>query len=294
MSFVLVTASVVMGMDVYATYQDLQVPIVSFVTKKKISMPQSVSDNSEKKDYGVIVRRNLFASDSLAPRASLVPRLKSTPKNISSKKSVIRPKKVLPPLNVKLVGTTVGPKGLRYAIFSEDGSRTHTIHRMGDRIQGALVKAVERGEVRLLREGRIFTLRVFDQNSNTGSRQSVSTRRTLSKAGISPSRKLHRRLSRSRLEKMTQSNPDLDRQLRVAPFKGNDGSTGIRISSSGGGKLMRQLGLRGGDVIFEVDEDPVTDKEDLYLAIMSFLSRDEAKMNISRQGKRYDIIYRIQ
>lgn len=297
MALVLLTASVVMGMDVYATYRDLQEPLTSFRAKENVSLSQPISRKSKKNDYSVIVRRNLFASDSLAPKGPLVSKPKSTPKKVDAKKTIKRPKKALPPLGLTLVGTTVGPKGMRYAILAEKGARVHTIHRMGDRIHGALVQAVERGEVRLLRQGRVVTLRVFEENPSIGSRQSASIRRSLtsrSSAGSSRPRKLRRRLSRSRLEKLTESTPNLDRQLRVSPFRGNDGSVGIRISSSGGGRLIRQLGLRRGDIIFEVDEDPVTDKEDLYLAIMSFLSRDEAKVNILRQGKRYDIIYRIQ
>ncbi len=306
--FVLVTASVVMGMDVYSTYQTLQNPAGSAAPKIIKGAVEPAARKAGKKDYNVIVSRNLFASTSLRP---------NPPKPLTKKKirpRVVRPpKKALPPLSVTLVGTTVGPKGVRYAILEESGSRTHVIHRMGDRVQGAVIQGVERGEIRLLRNGKVIILRAFERSSNAGSNQRASLRGRPApnqRGGLdfrgraapprpgqntpSPPRKLTRRLNRSRLEKLAEPGAGFEKQVRVVDYRGSGGETGIRVFPTGRGRLIRMLGLRGGDVIFEIDGVPVTNRNDFQAAILNILGQNEAIMKISRRGKRYDYILSIK
>ncbi len=303
-AIVLVTASVVMGMDVYSTYQTLQEPAGSASLKVKARPDEPPARKVEKKDYNIIVSRNLFGAASLKPNSPSASR--PQPKKIRPRAS-IRPKKSRPPLSIILVGTTVGPEGVRYAILEEAGSRTQTIHRMGDRVQGAVVQGVERGEVRLLRDGKVVTIRAFEQNLNAGSKQSASFQRPTApdrRGRSTPSRseenrssqprKLTRRLSRTSLENLVASSAGFENQLRVVDYRGNAGETGVRIFPSGRGRLIRMLGLRGGDVIHEIDDVPVTSRDDFQAGIINILGRNEATMKISRRGKRYDFILRIQ
>ncbi|MEE9240819.1 MAG: type II secretion system protein N [bacterium] len=301
-AIVLVTTSVVMGMDAYSTYQDLQGPAGPAAAKITNQPAEPIAQKPEKKDYDVIVRRNLFASASLGADANLASNPKPRPAAPRN-----RSKKSLRSLNVTLVGTTVGPGGMRYAILEEAGSRRHAIHRVGDRVQDAVIQSVERGEVRLNRNGRIVILRAFERGSSAGSNQSASLRQPAAphlREGSAPPRlqrdrssrprKLTRRLNRSRLESLTGANGGLESQLRVVAYRGNAGEVGVRVFPSGKGRLIRHLGLRGGDIIFEIDGAPVTSRDELQAALMNILSRNEAMMKISRRGKRYDFVLRIQ
>ncbi len=299
---VLLTASVVMGMDVYSTYQTLQDPAGSAALKIKEQPAEPATPKAEKKDYNVIVSRNLFASASLSPNPS-----EPQPQKIIRPRVVSPPKKTQQFLDVTLVGTTVGPKGVRYAILEESGSRTHVIHRMGDRVQGAVIQGVERGEVRLLFNGKVIILRTFERTLSAGSNQRASLRRPSTpnfRGRLTPPRpgrntpsqprKLTRRLNRSRLEKLTEPGAGFEQQVRVVDYQGSGGETGIRVFPSGRGRLIRVLGLRGGDVIFEIDGVPVTNRHDFQAAILNLLGRNEATMKISRRGKRYDYILSIK
>lgn len=306
-AFVLVTASVVMGMDAYSTYQILQVPVESPQIKPE---PVEISARKRKKeDYSVIVSRNLFGEASLK-----VPLPKGRPRpKIKTPVAVTPSKENLPPLTFILVGTTVGPKGVRYAILEDKSSRTHTIHGVGDSIQGAVIQAVERGEVTLLHNGKIVTLHAFDNPLDVSPGSSGRVRqpkipgfrgrsdfpnrrnppRTQSARSFQP-RKLNRRLNRSRLENLAASSDGFENQVRVVDYQGNDGKTGIRVFPSRRGGLIRLLGLRGGDVVHEIDGVAVSSRYEFQSAIMNFLGRSEATMKISRRGQRYDFIFRIQ
>jgi type II secretory pathway component PulC len=101
-------------------------------------------------------------------------------------------------------------------------------------------------------------------------------------------------LNRSRLEKLTEPGAGFEKQVRVVDYRGSGGETGIRVFPSGRGRLIRVLGLRGGDVIFEIDGVPVTNRHDFQAAILNILGQNEATMKISRRGKRYDYILSIR
>lgn len=285
-----VTASAVMAMDVFSTYQTLQRPTEPLAIKID-SKPVEPAGRKAKKNYSVIVSRNLFSSASLRSNGSPASRIKRPGKRRVPSKA----RQTLRPLTITLVGTTVGPEGVRYAILEEAGSRTHTIHRMGDRVQGAVIQGVERGEISLLRNGETIILRAFEKGSSAVSNPRGQNRRFSSnRSGSGSVKKLRRQLNRSKVRGTTESDFEFKKQIRVVAYQGKDGDSGIRIYPSGRGILVRQLGLRGGDIITQVDGTPISSGDELQSAILNFLGRNEAVMKISRRGKSYDIIYRIQ
>ncbi len=82
-----------------------------------------------------------FPPPQIAPKpVSKVRKSPAPPKRRAEHKTP--PKK---PLNLRLVGTAVGSEGIRFAIIEDSTSKAQTIHREGDRIQGAVLQKVDRG-----------------------------------------------------------------------------------------------------------------------------------------------------
>lgn len=154
------------GVDAYLTYRSL----------KKISMnleeseiPLPIQHPVHKKiDYRVILHRNLFSSEPLWDVNP--PPSKTSPKRSPSRPArANRPSFSRPLLPVRLVGTTVGPEGVRYAILEKYQAKGNVtfrmgqqIYRLGESIQGAQIQHIARNEVRLLYHGREITIHAFE------------------------------------------------------------------------------------------------------------------------------------
>lgn len=326
-SLVLVTAGLSLGADLYLTYQSFSAMAKSGPAKRR-ETPVSVSSKVEKVDYRVIEKRNLFSSTPLGRTKK-----KAVRPQPASRKAAARPIPKLPgkpvpaSLNLKLVGTTVGPEGMRFAIFKEKGSGAQKIHRLGESINGAVIKEVKRGEVTLEYNGKSQIFRAFEEKKvDTRSPRRSSGRRGLephsrlrSSSGVDPRlgiphipgappsevsplgrgarvepSKRTRILSRTRLERLLKSAGDLDSQFRTAPFRSPDGDTGVRVFPAGRGRFLRLLGIRGGDVVFDVNGSGINNKGDLSSAFRSIMQQDAAQIAVLRQGKKMNIAYRIR
>ena len=150
-----IAAGAATASDAYYTYRS---PPVLASAKKVLKLDESLQNSAKKKyDYAVIIRRNLFASRSFRT-------VKPIPIALTKRPTPPRARRIhIQPLGLRLVGTTVGPKDVRYAIFEIPGSRRHVIYRPGERLEGALIQAIERTEVHLMYQGEVKILRAFAQ-----------------------------------------------------------------------------------------------------------------------------------
>jgi len=125
--------------------------------KDSVSRSQAVVPLSEKKteilrkpnDYTIIVRRNIF-------QAVVVKTEKDT-KEIQTE--ILEPTK----LKLTLMGTISGSERDARAIISDEVKRKQDIYQVGDSIQGAMIKSVERGKVVLSLNGKDEVLTLKDR-----------------------------------------------------------------------------------------------------------------------------------
>ena len=305
--FVAVSASAVLGMDLYVTYRSLSRPPVfkSAQTQKfEIIKPRKV----EKIDYSKILKRDLFSSRPIGylKKKKKLNVQRPLPK-IRARKQLMPKRKPVPALRLQLVGTTVRGEGLRYAIFKDKGGGTQKIHRVGERINGAYIKDVRRNEVTLIYDGKTQIFRAFEERKKNIPRMSRNVpgrpprmmgprgpvRSSLGRP-VPPPRKQTRILSRPRLKRIINRPPGLKSQFRVVPFRSKDGDTGLRVFPAGRGRFLRYLGIRGGDVIFEVNNDPVRNKLEMVSALSRMIEGESGTIGLLRQGKKEKKIFRIR
>lgn len=110
----------------------LQRPVVE--EKAQIqATAEKVEDLRQPNDYTIIARRNIF-------QAAITKVEKKEPE---VEEKVLEPTK----LKLSLMGTISGKGSDARAIISDDVKRKQDIYQVGDSIQGALIKEIERGRV---------------------------------------------------------------------------------------------------------------------------------------------------
>ncbi len=122
-----------------------------------ISKNQIVAPQPEKKteilrkenDYTIIVRRNIF-------QAVVV---KKDPVVEDVKPTTLEPTK----LKLSLMGTIAGSDRDARAIISDEVKRKQDIYQVGDSIQGAMIKSIDRGKVVLSVNGKDEVLTLKDR-----------------------------------------------------------------------------------------------------------------------------------
>ena len=104
------------------------------------SQPTEKNQQEEKHDYSIILERNLFGQP---PGKEKTPVAEDNAENME-----------LTSLNIVLMGTIDGEKGDARAIVLDKSNNKQALYAVGDVIQGAQVKEVQRGKVILLYNGK--------------------------------------------------------------------------------------------------------------------------------------------
>ena len=125
--------------------------------RDSISKTQVVVPEVEKKteilrkenDYTIIVKRNIF-------EAVVV---KTEPVVEDVKSAILEPTK----LKLSLMGTISGSERNARAIISDEAKRKQDIYQVGDSVQGALIKTIDRGKVVLSVNGKDEVLTLKDR-----------------------------------------------------------------------------------------------------------------------------------
>ncbi len=100
-------------------------------------------------DYTIIVKRNIFQA--------VVVKTNEAAKETAPEK--LEPTK----LKLSLMGTVFGVERDARAIISDDAKREQDIYQVGDSIQGAMIKAINRGKVILVVNGKNEVLTLKDR-----------------------------------------------------------------------------------------------------------------------------------
>jgi type II secretory pathway component PulC len=101
-------------------------------------------------------------------------------------------------------------------------------------------------------------------------------------------------LSRPRLQRFVNRPPGLESQFWVAPFRSKAGDAGLRVFPTGRGRFLPYLGIRGGDVIFEINNVPVRSKLELVSAFSRMIERKSGTIDVLNQGKKEEREYLIR
>ena len=272
--FNLIALSVVIYIGVDLFYRVIFSQLQQTSTQK-IFMQQTPEVKTKKapplRDYQVINSRNLFGSVEKAAE-SIKPEAIETLEPTS--------------LKIALLGTVAGNEQNAVAVIEEKKLRKQGLYRVGDSVEGALIKMILRGKV-ILRVGdkdEILTMEE-DDFSKTG-----SGRERPGAAGEQTSIKV----SRSDVEQSMQNINTLLSQVRIRPHFKNGEADGLSISRIRPNSIFTKLGLRNGDVVQAIDETPIQSPDDVLALYEKIKSGSNISIQINRRGKQQTINYEMR
>ena len=272
--FNLIALSVVIYIGVDLFYRVILSQLQQTDTQK-IFMQQVPEVKTKKspplRDYQVINGRNLFGS-------------------VEKAAETIKPEAIetLEPTSLKiaLLGTVAGNEQNAVAVIEEKKLRKQGLYRVGDSVEGALIKMILRGKV-ILRVGdkdEILTMEEDDlsKTGNGRARPGASGEQTSIK------------VSRTDVEQSMQNINTLLSQVRVRPHFKNGEADGLSISRIRPNSIFTKLGLRNGDVVQAVDETPIQSPDDILSLYEKIKSGSTISIQINRRGQQQTINYEMR
>ena len=167
----LIAAGVYIGSDLFWAIVGSRIEPGSRVPIASSSVAAATTEQRTLQQYAVIQERNLFG----AKGRSSDPRPPPPPS---------QPPPSKPAINLKLVGTVVGPPERTYAVIEDLSSKRQDLYRVGDVVREAKVVEVTRNRVVLDNRGRREELFSFEKSDSVSAppsgppaRQSAAPRR---------------------------------------------------------------------------------------------------------------------
>jgi len=252
-------------------------------------------------DYTIINRRNLFQTADLKKRDEMAKSQEPKPQEI----------KPLAPLKLKLLGTIVGRLIRPWAIILDLNTQKQDLYREGEMVSEARVVKIYRNKVILDHGGNEEILLAFADSEAAGP---MNLEHKLPSAQKQPEQSsaplarfdlgnLGRRISQNRweldrteLSRAIENASQLLTQIRIVPHfaKGQlDTPDGFQIANVKQGGFFDKLGIMPGDIVKEVNGEPVDSPEKAYAAYQKFKNEPHIKVVIERQNQLQTLTYDI-
>ncbi|RLB12576.1 MAG: hypothetical protein DRG39_01530 [Deltaproteobacteria bacterium] len=243
---------------------------LSLVTKRSGSF--SVSCREYKRpsfnEYKSIVQKNIFGIKK---------------QDLSSGKIIAN--KVIKPTSLKLllIGTAVAGPENSVAIIRDLVKRQDKCYRVGDIIQGAVIREIQRGKVILGVNGKEEALFMKGKKEHKEDLAAVSGSNEYNKP-IYPSEN-ERVVHRSRIESSFKNLQKLMSQVRIRPYFKGGRPYGMMVSNIKKGSIFEELGLKNGDIIQDINGRPLKGVGDFVSLYKDINSNYKISLGIERQGK---------
>ncbi|MBW1691822.1 MAG: PDZ domain-containing protein [Deltaproteobacteria bacterium] len=184
-------------------------------------------------------------------------------------------------LKIALLGTAVGSEQDSFAIIEEKGKKKQALYKVGDNVQGAVVKKILRGKVILNVQGRDKILTIEEE---------AASRRTREVARAEPIRQGKSiTVRRSDIEKSLKNVHRLLSQARVRPHFSEGKPDGLAISHIKRRSIFEKL--KNGDVIKGLDGNEIKSPDDVLQMYKKLTLGSEVAIEIERGGEEQIINY---
>lgn len=192
---------------------------------------------------------------------------------------------------------------LKGIVFSSDTSRglaiiaeknktqIDNVYGIGDQVPGdAVISEIYNDRVILLRNGQPETLMLIDVLVS----ESAPVRRSVSREKIRSTGDGNKfAINGSYLDERLQDIPSLAKEIGVEVYKEDGVSVGFKLISSRGSKLLTDLGLQAGDVLYEVNGVRLNSIHGGLEAYKRLKEASQVRVMIGRNGNRENRVYSI-
>jgi len=197
-------------------------------------------------------------------------------------------------LNLVLKGViAVSPMARALAIINEKGSNNEDdLYGVGDKVPGgAELREIYADRVILLRSGKLETLMLEDAEEDG---QSQPTTNNNTGAISSMGDDLNWQIDSRYWQRQINDIPTLAKQIGVDIYREGNVQKGFKLVSSKGNKLLSDMGLQAGDILYEVNGIQMSNAHNGLAAYQKIKDSSQITVKIGRDGRQITRIYNIK
>lgn len=195
-------------------------------------------------------------------------------------------------LKLALLGTVSGSSRNTYAVIEETNKRKQGLFKVGDSIQDAVIKSIQRGVVVLKVGDKVEKLTMDEAAArSTRPKKGRVSSRPRSPREEGPGRTITVRVSRSDVEASLKDINQLLTQARVRPHFKDGKPDGLAINRIKKGSFFSKLGLRDGDIVQAIDNTSIRSPDDILALYKKLKSGSGVGIQINRKGQQQTINY---
>ncbi len=276
---VMAATAVYFGIGFYrAALRDSAPVVESDLPAVQRAAAASTGANRTTANTRVITQRNLFNTDQdeAAPAR--------TPVALEG----LKPTK----LQLVLHGTVTDDGDWAYAVIEDRKTRRQQLYRIGDPIQQAVIRMILPDRVVLTVDGGNEILEM-EKVTATG-RGTAAPPRIVARRGDEPGGSQPRVLPRALFAAAVEDPDGIMASAAMEAGMEGDTAIGVQLKTIQPASVFRRLGLRNGDIITAVNEQPVAGAEDLMRFVEELAAAESATMQIKRSNRDQTITFTIR
>ena len=245
------------------------------VNTKEIVMEQLPNAEESKRSplssFQVITERNLFGS------------LDKESKDVNEEEiEALEPTS----LKVALLGTVTGNEQNAFAVIEETDKRKQGLYKIGDSVQNATVKTILREKV-VLRVGTKDEILTMEESA-ASRREKVRGPSKTAEGGNTIT------VSRKDIQSSLKDINELMSQVRIRPHFKDGKSDGLSVSRIKGGSIFSKLGLRNGDIVQKINDEPINSPDEVLALYEKLKSGSRVSLEVTRKGEPKTMDYRFR
>lgn len=229
----------------------------------------------------VIIEQNIFSGTRSSPQAGGRVRGPSAADAATSAEGE---------MGLVLMGTISGSPVAARAILRDVKSNIQEEYRLGDMVAGARVQSIEKDAVVLLHNGQSKVLRLQVGRNHPQSNIKTSE----SQAGNAVAKTV--KSDSPPMQPVPETAGQVDTILSSAiiePHLVNGQTEGLRISGVERIPLVRDIGLRDGDIIRQVNGHQLTDKRKAYQVLQKARTQPTVSVELQRAGRTKELSFAL-
>jgi len=284
---VLVAGILLLGGSVLHQQMTMDDPGQTFPNDNKLPAVAEATEQQPKPyaAYQAIARRDLF----------------KTPKNEIPSPAGLDIEALKPTeLKLKLWGTITGEDGLTRAVIEDQTKKEQAFFRAGENVASAKIKLILREKVILSVKGEDQILEIERPTGLGGPAFSPRVGPSVNRPPSAPqqaARQARPRSIRMKLDRLgtISDNPeDWIKDATAAPFVSDNGENGLMINRITPSSPLRRLGIRNGDVVVSINDQPVGELGDIFEALMEVSEGEALSLNFKRRGRERQIDFQFE
>jgi len=189
-------------------------------------------------------------------------------------------------LKLALLGTVLGNRQNTFAVIEEIDKKKQALCRVGDSVQGAIVKKILRGKVILRVKERDEILTIEEAAALRAGKEYLTPEPIEAGDTIM--------VSRSVVQESMKNIHNLLSQVRIRPYFRDGKADGLLVTNLKPESFFAKLGFKNGDIVQEIDGRIIKTPEDVLHAYKKIRLGSQVVLQIMRNNEQKIINYKFR